>query len=85
MLYRSGKIIEKEYGKSKVYFADQSQFPTVDEAELKAMDEEIETLEEEVKELQSQITSFRTGKSYSTLSLTKVVMNRVKRIGLCSF
>ena len=52
-----------------MYFADQSQFPTVDEAELKAMDEEIETLEEEAKELQAQITSFRTGKSCSTLSL----------------
>ena len=44
-----------------MYFADQSQFPTVDEAELKAMDEEIGTLEEEVKELQAQINSFRTG------------------------
>ena len=43
----SGKIIEKEYGKSKVYFADQSQFPEIDEAELRRMDEEITTLEEE--------------------------------------
>ena len=48
-----------------MYFADQSQFPTVDEAELKAMDEEIGALEEEVKELQTQITAFRTGKSYN--------------------
>ena len=42
----SGKIIEKEYGKSKVYFADQSQFPEIDEAELQRMDEEITALSE---------------------------------------
>ena len=59
----SGKIIEKEYGKSKVYFADQSQFPTVDEAELKGMDDEISNLEEEVKELQGQVATFRNGMS----------------------
>ena len=39
-----GKIIEKEFGKFKVYFADQSQFPSVSEAELKTMDEEIESV-----------------------------------------
>lgn len=57
-----GKIIEKEYGKSKVYFADQSQFPTVDESELKAMDEEVAALDDEVKSLQSEITMLRNGK-----------------------
>lgn len=56
-----GKIIEKEYGKSKVYFADQSQFPTVAESELKAMDEEITTLDGEVKSLQSEIAILRNG------------------------
>ena len=56
-----GKIIEKEYGKSKVYFADQSQVPTVAESELKAMDEEITTLDGEVKSLQSEIAILRNG------------------------
>ena len=54
-----GKIIEKEFGKFKVYFADQSQFPSVSEAELKAMDEEIESLEESVKSLQGEVGMLR--------------------------
>ena len=47
-----GKIIEKEYGKSKVYFADQNQFPAVSEQELKEMDDEINALTEESANLQ---------------------------------
>ena len=56
-----GKIIEKEYGKSKVYFADQSQFPTVDESELKAMDDEITMLSDEMKNLHNEISILRNG------------------------
>ena len=54
--------MEKEYGKFKVYFADQSQFPTVSEAELKAMDDEIESLEESVKTMQSEVAMLRNGR-----------------------
>lgn len=62
MLVKSrGKIIEKEYGKSKVYFADQSQFPTVDESELKAMDDEITMLSDEMKNLHNEISILRNG------------------------
>ncbi|XP_033639241.1 homologous-pairing protein 2 homolog [Asterias rubens] len=43
-LAENGKIKEKIYGKQKVYFADQSQFPAVDESELKSMDAEINDL-----------------------------------------
>ena len=50
-----GKIIEKEYGKSKVYFADQDQFPVVDEAELKKMDDDILNLMDESSELKTTI------------------------------
>ena len=50
-----GKIIEKEYGKSKVYFADQDQFPVVDEAELKKMDDDILNLMDEASELKTTI------------------------------
>ena len=57
----SGKIIEKEYGKSKVYFADQSQFPEIDEAELRRMDEEITALEDEEKSLQSEVGMLKNG------------------------
>lgn len=40
-LAEEGKVKEKTYGKQKVYVADQSHFPTVDDAELKAMDTKI--------------------------------------------
>nr|XP_054767017.1 homologous-pairing protein 2 homolog [Lytechinus pictus] len=43
-LAKDGKITEKVYGKQKVYVADQSQFPNVDEKELKAMDTKITEL-----------------------------------------
>ena len=56
----SGKIIEKEYGKSKVYFVNQDQFPEVDESELKQMDEEIGSLEEEATELKTALATLRS-------------------------
>lgn len=58
--YYRGKIIEKEYGKSKVYFADQDQFPVVDEAEMKQMDIDIENLAEELNDLKTSIDSLRS-------------------------
>lgn len=58
-----GKIIEKEYGKSKVYFADQNQFPAVSEQELKEMDDEINALTEESANLQDELTKLRNGDS----------------------
>ena len=54
-LAQDGKIVEKEFGKSKVYFADQNQFPVVEESEFQKMDEEINGLEEEMKSLQNEI------------------------------
>ncbi|XP_064648117.1 homologous-pairing protein 2 homolog [Lineus longissimus] len=44
-----GKIKRKLNGKQKVYAADQTQFPSADEAELHAMDEEISQLQQQVK------------------------------------
>ncbi|XP_071811558.1 homologous-pairing protein 2 homolog isoform X1 [Apostichopus japonicus] len=40
-LAKDGKIIEKVYGKQKVYVADQSNFPEVSEKELSEMDAKI--------------------------------------------
>ncbi|XP_006814071.1 homologous-pairing protein 2 homolog [Saccoglossus kowalevskii] len=48
-LANNGKIREKVYGKQKVYVADQSQFPTVEENELKEMDLKIAQLKEKVQ------------------------------------
>ncbi|GFR95572.1 homologous-pairing protein 2 homolog [Elysia marginata] len=43
-LTTEGKLVEKVYGKQKVYAANQSQFPVVDETEIKAMDSKIAEL-----------------------------------------
>lgn len=43
-----------------MYFANQDQFPEVDETELKQMDEEIGDLEEEANKLKTVLTSLRS-------------------------
>ncbi|XP_077979206.1 homologous-pairing protein 2 homolog [Glandiceps talaboti] len=53
-LAKEGKIREKVYGKQKVYAPDQSQFPAVDEAELKSMEEKIRQLNDKVTQTQTE-------------------------------
>uniref|UniRef100_A0A8B9HGX7 Homologous-pairing protein 2 homolog n=1 Tax=Astyanax mexicanus TaxID=7994 RepID=A0A8B9HGX7_ASTMX len=48
-LAQEGKIREKVYGKQKIYFADQSQFADVSDAELKEMDSRITELNNQVQ------------------------------------
>ncbi|XP_071966133.1 homologous-pairing protein 2 homolog isoform X2 [Antedon mediterranea] len=48
-LAKEGNIIEKIYGKQKVYCCDQKKLPNVDENELKEMDEKIKQLDEKLK------------------------------------
>jgi len=55
-LAADGKIVEKTYGKQKIYFADQSQFPVANEAELKEMDKRINDLTSEASVLQKEIS-----------------------------
>lgn len=66
-LAAEGRIKEKVYGKQKVYVTDQSQFPDIDEAELKGMDDRIANLNDKVQALmednrrtESQIKTFDT-------------------------
>ena len=44
-----------------MYFADQNQFPVVEESEFQKMDEEINGLEEEMKSLQNEIGVLKSG------------------------
>lgn len=44
-----------------MYFADQSQFLEIDEAEFQKMDQEISALEEEEKSLQSEVGMLKNG------------------------
>ncbi|XP_072260085.1 homologous-pairing protein 2 homolog [Pyxicephalus adspersus] len=70
-LAQQGKIKEKVYGKQKIYFADQEQFPSASDSELKNLDSQISELsskvqgsqqscrqlESELKELNSSMTT----------------------------
>merc|ERR1712002_1251785 len=55
-LAADGKIVEKTYGKQKIYFADQSQFPVANDQELKEMDKRIASLTSEATVLQKEIS-----------------------------
>uniref|UniRef100_A0A0B7A6W4 Homologous-pairing protein 2 homolog n=1 Tax=Arion vulgaris TaxID=1028688 RepID=A0A0B7A6W4_9EUPU len=64
-LTTDGKLREKVYGKQKVYVADQSQYPDVDDAEIKAMDDKIIQLNgniklqgEEIRAVESELQLF---------------------------
>ncbi|XP_070566002.1 homologous-pairing protein 2 homolog [Ptychodera flava] len=57
-LAKDGKIKEKVYGKQKVYAPDQSQFPTVDEKELKSMEEKIRQLNGKLQQSQSDCRKY---------------------------
>ncbi|XP_066499155.1 homologous-pairing protein 2 homolog [Hoplias malabaricus] len=48
-LAQDGRIKEKVYGKQKIYFADQSQFADVSDADLKEMDNHISELNSQVQ------------------------------------
>merc|ERR1712178_457547 len=43
-LSESGQIVKKTYGKQKVFCADQSKYPDVDDTELKSMDSQVNQL-----------------------------------------
>ncbi|XP_059155998.1 homologous-pairing protein 2 homolog isoform X2 [Physella acuta] len=64
-LASEGKLKEKVYGKQKVYVADQSQYPAVNDAEIRSMDEKISQLQgrielkqEEIRKLESELHKF---------------------------
>lgn len=54
-LAQDNKIKEKTYGKQKVYFADQDEFPDVAESELAAMDQEINALGGKLQDISREL------------------------------
>lgn len=54
-LAQDNKIKEKTYGKQKVYFADQDEFPDVAESELAAMDQEINAMTGELQDISREL------------------------------
>ncbi|KAF8788300.1 Homologous-pairing protein 2 like protein [Argiope bruennichi] len=55
LLVTEGKVIEKTYGKQKIYFVNQNEFPNSDNADLHKMDAEINNLTHTLNEIQQQI------------------------------
>ncbi|XP_054877594.1 homologous-pairing protein 2 homolog [Poeciliopsis prolifica] len=70
LLAQEGKIKEKTYGKQKIYFADQSQFRDVNDADLKAMDKQISELSAEVQTLTQSCRQLDTELKELNSSLT---------------
>ena len=50
-----GKIIRKDFGKAKLYWADQEGLETVPAEELKKLDKEIDSKKESIKTLTQQL------------------------------
>ncbi|XP_007899659.2 homologous-pairing protein 2 homolog isoform X1 [Callorhinchus milii] len=59
-LTQQRKIKEKVYGKQKIYFADQDQFPAVSEVELKSLDSEISEVSKKVETAQQNSRQMET-------------------------
>ncbi|MEQ2255450.1 PSMC3 interacting protein [Ilyodon furcidens] len=70
LLAQEGKIKEKTYGKQKIYFADQSQFRDVNDADLKSMDKQISELSAEVQSLTQSCRQLDTELKELNSSLT---------------
>lgn len=59
-LAASGKLLEKVYGKSKIYVISQSEFPEVSETEIANADKAIDELSKKSDCLQSELKSLKT-------------------------
>ena len=51
------------YGKQKVYVADQSQFPDVDDSEIKTMDGNIVQLTQQLQVTMEEVKKLESGKA----------------------
>ncbi|XP_002409139.3 homologous-pairing protein 2 homolog [Ixodes scapularis] len=80
-LAQDNKIKEKTYGKQKIYFADQDEFPDVAEAELAAMDQETNALGERLQEASRQLQARESLLSSLSNSLTtEQVAEKIKQM-----
>ncbi|XP_047656407.1 homologous-pairing protein 2 homolog isoform X2 [Tachysurus fulvidraco] len=73
-LAQDGRIREKVYGKQKIYFADQSQFADVSDAELKQMDRSISELNSQVEAVMQSCRQLDTELKELNSSLTTAEM-----------
>ncbi|XP_074512214.1 homologous-pairing protein 2 homolog [Sebastes fasciatus] len=81
LLALEGKIKEKMYGKQKIYFADQSQFKDVNDADLKAMDCQVSQLNAEAQSLTQSCRQLNSElKELSSSLTTEEMMSELKEL-----
>ncbi|XP_073428424.1 homologous-pairing protein 2 homolog [Dendrobates tinctorius] len=81
LLAQQGKIKEKVYGKQKIYFADQDQFPNVSDTELKSLDVQISELSSKVQSVQQSCRQLETElKDLNSSMTTEEMMNEIKEL-----
>ena len=69
-LSEKNKLLEKTYGKSKIYVINQSQFADVNDDELKEIDDKILQLDLSLKDSKSKLAASSSELKSLTLSLT---------------
>lgn len=81
LLAQQGKIKEKVYGKQKIYFADQDQFPNVSDTELKSLDVQISEVSSKVQSLQQSCRQLETElKDLNSSMTTEEMMKEIKEL-----
>lgn len=71
------KVVEKIYGKQKVYFVNQGDFPVINDDDLKSMDNEISELTGQLNEMQKESKARETllGGLESSLTTEEAMRN----------
>ncbi|KAM3921285.1 homologous-pairing protein 2 homolog [Leptodactylus fuscus] len=81
LLAQQGKIKEKVYGKQKIYFADQDQFPNVSDTELKSLDGQISDLSSKVQSVQQSCRQLETElKDLNSSMTTEEMLKEIKEL-----
>ncbi|XP_073539688.1 homologous-pairing protein 2 homolog [Phyllobates terribilis] len=81
LLAQQGKIKEKVYGKQKIYFADQDQFPNVSDTELKSLDVQISELSSKMQSVQQSCRQLETElKELNSSMTTEEMMKEIKEL-----
>lgn len=87
--FQDGRLIEKAYGKQKVYLVQQADLPVATPAEIAAMEQEVKKLENELKEreavyqasqrelklLLTTLTTEELKKEIDIVSLSAIIIN----------
>ncbi|XP_072343824.1 homologous-pairing protein 2 homolog isoform X2 [Scyliorhinus torazame] len=82
-LTQDGKIKEKVYGKQKIYFADQSEFAAVGEADLKVLDiqlgglgERFQNVQQSCRQMETELKELNNSMTTEEMSLEIATLNQ---------